>query len=57
MQDKIKEMINDGIKVVACKKCAENMYIEYHLADCHVELSYSGKFLSEWHNQKPLMTF
>ena len=58
MQEKIKEMIDDGIKIVACKKCAENMYIESHLSSCNVELLYSGKFLSEWaQSGKPLMTF
>lgn len=58
IQEKITEMIKDGVKVVACKKCAENMYVESNISKCGVELLFSGKFLSEWaQSGKPLMTF
>lgn len=58
MQEKVSEMIQDGIKVVACKKCAENMYVEKNLDACGVELLFSGKFISEWAKEgKPMMTF
>ena len=55
---KIKEMIAAGVKIVACKKYAENKYIESHLESCGIEVFYTGKLISDWAKSgKPLMTF
>ncbi|WP_024955436.1 hypothetical protein [Sulfurospirillum arcachonense] len=57
IRDKVQEMVNDGIKVVACKKCAENMYIESHLQSCGVDVFYTGELLSDWAKSgKPMIT-
>ncbi len=48
VQAKVKAMINDGVKITACKKCAENMGVEQELSSCSIEVYYTGKLLSEW---------
>lgn len=48
IQEKVKQMINDGVKVIACLKCAENMEIAEGLEACHIDLYYTGELLSEW---------
>lgn len=58
IREKVQEMVDAGVKVVACKKCAENMYIEKHMQECGVEVFYTGELLSDWAKAgKPLMTF
>jgi len=58
IKEKIQEMVDAGIKVVACKKCAENMYIESQLSSCGIEIFYTGELISDWAKSgKPLMTF
>ena len=48
IQEKIKQMIADGVKVVACLKCADNMEITDGLNSCNIDVFYTGEFLSEW---------
>ncbi len=48
IQEKIKAMIKDGVKVVACLKCADNMDIKNGLTACNIDVFYTGEFLSEW---------
>lgn len=48
IQDKIKAMIKDGVKIVACLKCADNLEITNDLNACHIDVFYTGEFLSEW---------
>ncbi|WP_458700294.1 DsrE family protein [Sulfurospirillum sp. 1307] len=58
LQAKIKEMIDAGVKVVACKKCAQNLGLEDSLLSCGIDLFYTGELLSDWAKSgKPLMTF
>ncbi len=58
IQEKVKEMFDIGIKIIACKKCAENMYIEKHMKECDVDVFYTGELLSDWAKEgKPLITF
>ncbi len=47
-QEKIKEMINDGVNVVACLKCADNLNISEGLNACNIDVFYTGEYLSEW---------
>lgn len=48
IQEKIKAMINDGVKVVACLKCADNMEITDSLNSCNIDVFYTGEYLSNW---------
>lgn len=48
IQAKVKQMIEDGVKVVACLKCAENLEIVEGLRECHIDVFYTGEFLSQW---------
>lgn len=58
IREKIKEMVDAGVRIMACKKCAENMYIESHLSTCGIEVFYTGELLSDWAKAgKPLMSF
>ena len=47
-QEKVKTMVKDGVKVVACLKCADNMQIKDGLTACNIDVFYTGEFLSEW---------
>ena len=58
IQTKIKEIEDAGVRVVACKKCSENLGIEKNLQACGVEVFYTGELLSDWAKSgEPLMTF
>lgn len=48
IQEKVKAMINDGVKVVACLKCATDMEIKEGLDSCNIDVFYTGEFLSDW---------
>lgn len=48
IQEKVKQMIEDGVKVVACLKCAENLEIVDGLTSCNIDVFYTGEFLSQW---------
>jgi len=48
VQEKVKAMIKDGVKVVACLKCADNMEITDGLNACNIDVFYTGEFLSDW---------
>ncbi len=48
IQEKVKTMVKDGVKVVACLKCADNMQIKDGLTACNIDVFYTGEFLSEW---------
>lgn len=58
IEDKIKEMVELGVNVVACKKCTENMFIEGQLESCGVNVYYTGELLSDWlKSGKSILTF
>jgi len=48
IQEKIKAMIEDGVKIVACLKCADNLEITQDLTSCNIDVFYTGEFLSQW---------
>jgi len=48
IQEKVKKMIKDGVKVVACLKCADNMEITESLNSCNIDIFYTGEYLSTW---------
>lgn len=48
VQEKIKAMIADGVEVVACQKCAENIGVADELKACDINVFYTGELLSNW---------
>lgn len=49
---KVKAMVKDGVKVIACQKCAENLGIVEELKSCDMQIYYTGELLSSWLTQK-----
>lgn len=45
---KVDAMVNDGVKVVACLKCADDMNVKEGMQSCGIDVFYTGEFLSEW---------
>ena len=52
VQEKIRKMIADGVEVIACQKCAENMGIVDALESCNMQVYYTGELLSSWIKNK-----
>jgi len=48
LQEKISQMIKDGVNFVACKKCAEDLGIVTSLTSCGINTFYTGELLSDW---------
>lgn len=47
---KVEAMITDGVKVVACLKCADSLEITAPLQTCGINVHYTGELLSSWIN-------
>ncbi len=57
MQALVKEIGEAGVKVVACKKCAEEQGTELKLSSCGINVFYTGELLSNWLlEKKPLLS-
>ncbi len=48
LQEKVKAMIADGVEVIACQKCAENLGVKDELQACDMNIYYTGELLSSW---------
>lgn len=48
IQDYIKQLQKSGVRVIACKKCAENYGVIQIFEKNAIELFYTGKFLTDW---------
>ncbi|MCE1253230.1 MAG: DsrE family protein [Anaerolineae bacterium] len=48
IQAKIGEALDKGVRVIACKRCAETLDLVEKLEDLKVEVFYTGEFLSDW---------
>lgn len=48
VQSKIFEMIRDGVNVIACRKCAENLGVAEQLKALNIHVFYTGEYLTEW---------
>ena len=48
IQAKIKEMINDGVEVIACLACAQKVGVVDSLQSCGINTFYTGEILSDW---------
>lgn len=45
---KVEMMVQDGVKVVACLKCADSMDVTQTLQSCNIDVFYTGELLSSW---------
>lgn len=48
IQEKVKAMIKDGVEIIACQKCAENLGVVDELKSCEMQIYYTGELLSSW---------
>jgi len=48
VQSKIASAKKEGVRVIACKKCAENLHVVEELEKLGVEVFYTGEFLTNW---------
>lgn len=48
VREKVEAMIKDGVKVVACLKCADSMEVTPAMQSCGIDVFYTGTLLSEW---------
>lgn len=48
LQEKVKQMAKDGVEIIACQKCAENLGIVDELKSCDMQIYYTGELLSSW---------
>lgn len=48
LQEKIKNMIEDGVVFFACKHCAEELGVVTSLTKCGIDTHYTGELLSQW---------
>jgi hypothetical protein len=44
----ISDMLNAGVKIIACKQCADSCGVSAELAGMGIEVFYTGKLLTEW---------
>jgi hypothetical protein len=47
VQEKIKEMISDGVRFIACKSCADSLGVSEALASLGIEVFYTGETLTQ----------
>jgi hypothetical protein len=48
VQEKVSEMKLAGVRVVACRKCAEERGVGDRLTQLGYEVFYAGEFLTDW---------
>jgi len=48
LQGKLAEMLDLGVRVGACKACADSYPVTEELEQLGVEVFYSGEFLTDW---------
>jgi hypothetical protein len=48
VQEKVKEMKDSGVRIIACRRCAEIMGIVEKLEGLGAEVFYTGQFLTDW---------
>lgn len=45
---KVEAMVKDGVKMIACLKCADTMSVTPSLESCGISVYYTGELLSDW---------
>jgi hypothetical protein len=48
VQNSIKSLQKEGVRIIACRQCAENYNIVEKLEKQDIEVFYTGEFLSDW---------
>ena len=48
LQNELAEMVQLGVRIVACKACAERYAVSEELEEMGVEVFYTGQFLTDW---------
>ncbi len=48
LKEKVGEIKNAGVEVIACRRCAENLSIVDKLEEMGIKVFYTGEFLTEW---------
>jgi hypothetical protein len=48
IRENIQGFLENGIRVIACRKCAENLGVAEKLESMGIEVFYTGEFLTEW---------
>jgi len=48
VRERIRAMRAQGVRVIACRKCAENLGVVERLERDGIEVFYTGEFLTEW---------
>ena len=48
IQGYVEVLLKRGVRVIACKKCAENYGVVEQLERQNIDVSYAGQFLSDW---------
>ncbi len=48
VREKVEAMVKDGVKVVACLKCADSMDVKEGMLSCGIDVFYTGELLSSW---------
>ena len=57
IQEKIKEALDAGVHITACKACADQLSVTKDLEKQHIEVIYWGSLLTELiKNNEPLLT-
>lgn len=48
LQEELKPVQDAGVRVIACKACAEKFGVVPELEDLGIEVFYTGEFLTDW---------
>lgn len=57
VQKKVVEIKDTGVRLIACKKCAENLGLVEKIEALGIEVFYTGEFLTDWiKSGKPVIT-
>jgi hypothetical protein len=48
LQEELAEMLDLGVRAVACKACADSYPVTEALEELGVEVFYTGQFLTDW---------
>lgn len=57
LQDYVKKIQDAGVKVLACKACADNYSVADKLSELGIEVKYTGKDLTEFIKNRKVVTF
>lgn len=58
LKGRLAEMKESGVRIVACRACADGYMVTESLEALGVEVFYTGEMLTEWISQgRPLITF